>query len=201
MYVDEDGRLASRYDKMHPVMFGEYVPLGDWLPWIYDWMPIGSGLTPGIRPVAVEVEGISLVPSICFENTVPHLIAEQLRQVEAEGGTADALITLTNDGWFWGSSILDLHRTCAVFRAVENRRPMLVVANTGISAEIGLTGRIHQQAPVRENALLVVEVHRHPLWMGSWYTRHGDWFAAGCFLATIPLWGAGWWVRRQQPAA
>ncbi len=48
----------------------------------------------------------------------------------------DVLVNLTNDGWFWGSSILDLQLDCAVLRAVELRRPFLVAANTGFSAWI-----------------------------------------------------------------
>lgn len=95
------------------------------------------------------------------------------------------LITLTNDGWFWGSSILDLHLTCGQFRAIENRRPMLIAANTGLTAEISPTGEIKQQGPRRETAVLVAEVgqNRH----FSLYTLAGDWFAAICLTATLGM--------------
>ncbi len=202
LYVDRQGNIAGRYDKMHPVMFGEYVPLGDWFPFIYDWMPIGGGLTPGTQPLAVDVGGVALAPCICFENTVPHLVARQVRQLQAAGQRVDALVTLTNDGWFWGSSILDLHLTCARFRAIENRRPMLVAANTGISAVIDHRGAVRQRGPVRANQLLVAELTPQadrPAGT-SWYTQHGDWFAAVCLGLPIPLCGAVWW-RRRRPAA
>ncbi|PQO32976.1 apolipoprotein N-acyltransferase [Blastopirellula marina] len=195
IHVGDQGTIVTRYEKTHPVMFGEYVPFGDWFPFVYDWLPIGGGLTPGKGPIVVDVEGVNLVPCICFENTVPHLVAGQIRTLNAEGEKVDALVTLTNDGWFWGTSILDLHLTCARFRAVENRRPMLVAANTGISAAIDAQGKIGQYAPIRKTSFLVAEVTPtdRPL---SFYTRFGDWFAAGCLLLTLPLVIAGVFFRR-----
>ncbi len=186
IHVGDEGTIVTRYEKTHPVMFGEYVPFGDWFPFVYDWLPIGGGLTPGNGPVVVDVDGVNLVPCICFENTVPQLVAGQVRTLDAAGEKVDALVTLTNDGWFWGTSILDLHLTCARFRAVENARPMLVAANTGVSAVIDAQGKVQQYAPIRKTTYLVAEVHRtsRPL---SPYTRLGDWFAAGCLLLTTPL--------------
>jgi len=144
--------------------------------------------------VVVDVEGVSIVPCICFENTVPQLVAGQVRQLHAEGHDVDALVTLTNDGWFWGSSILDLHLTCARFRAIENRRPMLVAANTGISAVIDPSGHLSQYTPVRKTTYLVTEIFptNRPL---THYTRYGDWFAGSCLILTIVGAIAGWIVR------
>jgi len=185
IHVDQSGKIVGRYNKMHPVMFGEYVPFGEWMPLVYQWLPISSGLTPGDAPTAIHAQGITICPSICFENTVPHLVRRQLLQLTEQGQEIDLLLTLTNDGWFWGSSILDLHLTCARFRAIENRRSMLVVANTGITAEIDLHGKIVKQAAKRKVATLVAEVV--PAKTGlSWYTTHGDWFALVCFCLSIP---------------
>lgn len=184
IYVGPEGTIETKYDKMHPVMFGEYVPLGDYFPFVYDWLPIGGGLTPGQGPIAVDVKGVSLVPCICFENTVPQLVAAQVRELHEQGQKVDALVTLTNDGWFWGSSILDLHLTCARFRAVENGRPMLVAANTGISAQIDDSGRVVQHAPVRQNSYVIAEIFPTKRSL-TLYTRYGDWFAAACLVLTI----------------
>lgn len=184
IYVGPEGTIETKYDKMHPVMFGEYVPLGDYFPFVYDWLPIGGGLTPGQGPIAVDVKGVSLVPCICFENTVPQLVAAQVRELHEQGQKVDALVTLTNDGWFWGSSILDLHLTCARFRAVENRRPMLVAANTGITAQIDSTGQLVQFAPIRQTSFVVTDVFPTKRSL-SLYTRYGDWFAAACLVLTI----------------
>ena len=194
IHVGREGAIVNRYDKVHPVMFGEYVPFGDYVPFVYDWLPIGGGLTPGKGPVAIDVEGVSLVPCICFENTVPQLVAGQVRELHEQGHDVDALVTLTNDGWFWGSSILDLHLTCARFRAIENRRHMLVAANTGISAVVSPSGRLSQYSPVRKTTYLVTEIYPtdRPL---THYTRYGDWFAGGCLALTIVGAFVGWLMR------
>ncbi|MEX0794635.1 MAG: apolipoprotein N-acyltransferase [Pirellulaceae bacterium] len=185
LFTNAEGEVAARYSKMHPVMFGEYVPGGQWFPWLYEMTPMGGGLTPGTEPLAIPIGEVTVVPNICFENTVPHLIRRQLRTLAAQGHSPDVLITLTNDGWFWGSSILDLHLTCGQFRAIENRRPMLIAANTGLTAEISPTGQIRQQGPRRETAVLVAEVGKNRHF--SLYTLAGDWFAAICLTATLGM--------------
>ena len=88
------------------------------------------------------------------------------------------LVNLTNDGWFWGSSELDMHLACGVFRAVECRKPFLIAANTGFSAWIDADGRIIEKGPRRSTATLLAEVridHRK-----SWYLYYGDWPAGIC---------------------
>ncbi|GAA4431022.1 apolipoprotein N-acyltransferase [Bremerella cremea] len=198
IHVGPRGTIDARYEKVHPVMFGEYVPGGDYVPWVYDLLPIGGGLTPGKGPVAIDVDGVNLVPCICFENTVPHLVADQVRQMDQAGIPVDALVTLTNDGWFWGSSILDLHLACARFRAVENRRPMLVAANTGISAVIDSQGKLLQYSPTRKTTYLVADVAPTVRPISS-YTKNGDWFAGLCLVLTIIGAIAGWVVSRRPP--
>ena len=75
----------------------------------------------------------------------------------AEGREPDVLVNLTNDGWFWGSSELDMHLACGVFRAVECRKPLLIAANTGFSAWIDGDGRIQEQGPRRAAGVIVAE--------------------------------------------
>ncbi len=75
----------------------------------------------------------------------------------AEGKEPDILVNLTNDGWFWGSSELDMHLACGVFRAVECRKPFLIAANTGFSAWIDGDGRIRRQGPRRAKDVIVAE--------------------------------------------
>jgi apolipoprotein N-acyltransferase len=185
LLFDKQGELRGRYDKMHPVMFGEYLPLGEWLPWLYALTPLHGGLTAGTAPQAFDVAGLRLSTCICFENTVPHLIRSGVQRLIAEGTPPDALVALTNDGWFWGSSLLDLHLTCGVFRAVENRVPMLIAANTGFSAWIDRLGRIRARAPRRQEGIVVAELsHRPP---ESLYLRIGDAFGFSCVAASALL--------------
>ncbi len=177
-HITPSGEVAARYDKMHRVMFGEYVPFGELFPWIYQFTPLGGGLTPGARPEAFEVAGLRLAPSICFESTVPHLIRGHIVELTRRGQAPDILVNNTNDGWFWGSSILDLHLACGVFRAVEHRTPMLIAANTGLSAWIDGNGHIQAEGARFEEAILIADVR--PDLRKSFYTWFGDWLAAAC---------------------
>ena len=83
-----------------------------------------------------------IAPNICYETVLPQVIRRQVNALAAEGREPDILVNLTNDGWFWGSSELDMHLACGVFRAVECRKPLLVAANTGFSAWIDGDGNI-----------------------------------------------------------
>lgn len=164
-------------------MFGEYVPFGKWLPWLYRLTPMSDGLTVGQQPQVFTVRNVRLSPTICFENTVPQLMRRQLNQLIARGENPDVLVTITNDGWFWGSSLLDVHLACGVFRAIELRRPLLIAANTGFSASIAATGRVTVQGPRRDRAVIHTQLTLPPTPPSSLYARWGDWFAGLC-LAT-----------------
>jgi apolipoprotein N-acyltransferase len=197
LLLDPQGNVVSRYFKMHLVMFGEYIPFGRIFPLLYRITPISAGFTPGSEPVAFVTPQAKLAPSICFESTVPHLIRRQVAQLRRRGQAPDALVNVTNDGWFWGSSLLDLHLACGVFRAVENRLPFLVAANTGLSASIGQDGRIEQQGPRRARTVLFSRP-RSAAWT-NWYAWWGD-LPAGCclvFCFALSIVGAVIWVRRR----
>ena len=192
--ADENGQIISRYHKMHAVMFGEYIPFAGWFPWIYDVIPIG-GMTEGDKPVAARVKELAFSPSICFESTVPHLIRKQVLELKKQGTPPDVLVNLTNDGWFHGSSILDLHLRCGIYRAIENRRPLLIAANTGISAHIDGSGRMLVRGPKRQPQILVANVQpdgRTPL-----YHTVGDWPAWACLAASSLLLVVGLILRRR----
>ncbi len=156
-----DGQVVSRYFKNHRVMFGEYVPFSEWFPMLQQWSPIGRGLTAGTKATSFKIEGITFSPNICFESTVPHLIRRQVNQLANRGDEPDALINITNDGWFYGTSCLDFHLACNVFRAVEMRKTNLVCANTGFSAEIDPAGRKRQTGPRRATCTLRAKVGIH----------------------------------------
>jgi apolipoprotein N-acyltransferase len=148
--IGNDGLIESRYYKNHLVMFGEYVPLSNWFPIIKKLSPIGGGINAGTEPVVITKNEINLSPNICFESTVPHFIRWQVNTLAKQGQEPDVLINMTNDGWFFGTSCLDLHLACNVFRAVEMRKTSLVCANTGLSAEIDPCGRLLQTGGRRE---------------------------------------------------
>lgn len=197
LLVAPSGEVVSRYYKMHRVLLGEYIPLGDTFPALYGLLPIGRGLTPGKSPVSFTVQGVRMSPSICFESTVPHLLRNQFTRLQRQGTAPEVLVNLTNDGWFWGSGILDMQLACAVFRAVELRRPMLVAANTGITAWIDSAGEIRQELPRREEGFVVADVR--PEKRTSLYQQLGDLFAWICLGGSMfVLLHAVWerWAQR-----
>ncbi|MBI2826766.1 MAG: apolipoprotein N-acyltransferase [Planctomycetia bacterium] len=192
--VDATGEIQGHYDKMRPVMFGEYVPLAGHWPWLYRLTPLESGLDAGLAPQSLAVGGVRIAPDICFETLLPHFIRGQVAELAAQGVEPDVLVNLTNDGWFWGSSELDLHLMAGAFRAVECRKPLLIAANTGFSAVIDGDGRILEQGPRRATGVLVRDV---PLdTRRSTYVRCGDWGAGLCLAAAVALAGVGGWRRR-----
>jgi len=172
LLADPQGEIVGRYYKMRPVIFGEYVPFGDVIPALYELFPLPNGLSRGSTPVAWRVGNLRLSPSICFESTMPHLLRWHVAQLTRQGSPPDVLINLTNDGWFWGSSILDIQLNCAVLRAIELRRPFLIAANTGFSAWIDGNGSIRAQGPRRATGVLLAEVV--PDARRSLYARWGD---------------------------
>jgi apolipoprotein N-acyltransferase len=196
LLIAPDGRVVDRYFKVHRVMFGEYVPLADTFPWIYRFVPLTHGLTPGDGPRVFEIVGVRLAPSICFESTVPHLIRRQIVALRNSGTPVDAVVSVTNDGWFWGSSILDLHLACAVFRAAEHRIPVVIAANTGFSAHIDSTGSILNQGPRRDEDIIYAEVGTTDA--VTWYQTVGDLPALMCLLFCLAVAVIGLAGRRSE---
>ncbi len=184
VFVAPDGQVLDHYEKMHLVPFGEYVPFADRFPWLQGLTPLPISIDAGERPAAFGLKGCRISPNICYETVLPHVIRRQVNTLAAEGREPDILVNLTNDGWFWGSSELDMHLICGVFRAVECRKPLLIAANTGFSAWIDSDGRIVEQGPRREPRVIIarprLDQHRE-----SWYLRHGDWFAGTCLFGCV----------------
>ncbi len=185
VYLGSAGEILGRYDKMHLVMFGEYIPLGDIFPALYRFTPLVDGLTPGKEAVIYDVGGYHLTPSICYETVLPHVIRRHLLMLEQGGTEADVLVSQTNDGWFWGSAALDMHMICGIFRAIEFRKPLLIAANTGFSASINSDGFIEDRGDRRTVDTLVVRPRMDR--RESFYLYAGDWFAWLCAACVIGL--------------
>ncbi|MDA1163516.1 MAG: apolipoprotein N-acyltransferase [Planctomycetota bacterium] len=202
--------ISSRYDKIHRVIFGEYTPLKDELPFLAAMSPLASsgGLSKGEAAKVFRYGGWNLAPIICFEDTVPHLVREIAHGAEASNQSIDVFVNQTNDGWFKGSSELNQHLITASFRAVETRTPLVRAVNTGISAVIDGDGVliepnvfINGDAETREesvstmrdpatgelrkslNAAVIADVPLDS--RSSFYVEHGDWFAQGCCVGAI----------------
>jgi apolipoprotein N-acyltransferase len=193
--VDRDGKLVGTYDKMHRVMFGEYIPFADWIPYLYQITPLTGGIVAGAEPAALKLDGkYCFSPNICYETAIPHVIRRQVATLENRGEHPTALVNLTNDAWYWGSSELDMHLACDVFRAVETRVPLVIAANGGISASIDRTGRVRAKCGKQTSEVLIADIE--PGYMPSWYVRFGDWFAGVCLFACIFFGMVDWRARR-----
>lgn len=185
--VAPDGRLAAKYDKRHLVMFGEYVPLTKWLPFLKWFTPVGSGFTPGTGPARFVIShperSTTFSPLICFEDLLPQLARE------SAAGDVDVLINLTNGGWFGESAQQWQHAANAVFRAVETGRPLVRCTNNGLTCWVDSRGRVHDAgfdgvSDIHSAGFKIVNV---PIGVReqTFYLKYGDWFAWLCSAATL----------------
>lgn len=190
LFIPEDAQqvsLEDAYHKMILVPFGEYVPLvkplRKWFPGIDSWMPINSQ-DAGTRPVAIPVrlsdgETLHASLSICFESVLGRLTRRQIATLRQTGTEPDCIINLTNNGWFRHSHETRLHLACGVFRAIENRKPLLVAANYGISASITSNGQILGELPVGQEGVLFAQIQKD--------ARRTSFTAWGGFFLWLPL--------------
>ncbi|NOZ39631.1 MAG: apolipoprotein N-acyltransferase [Planctomycetes bacterium] len=193
IFINKQGELVGTYDKMHRVIMGEYVPFAEWIPWLAMLTPITGSVSAGQHPQAFEVDEFIYCPNICYETTVPHLIRRQVRELAAADASPDVLVNLTNDAWFWGSSELDMHLACGIFRAIEMRLPLVIAANGGLSAYVDPFGNVRQVTPRQETATLLVDLPKRPAAGLTFYARWGDWFAGVCVVCCMVLGVVGWW--------
>lgn len=196
--INPQGALAAKYDKRRLVIFGEYVPLARWLPFLKFFTPIEGGFTRGREPIPFELDRprAKVAVLICFEDVFPHLAREYV------AADTDFLVNLTNDGWFGESAEQWQHAANAVFRAVENGLPLVRCTNNGLTCWIDAAGRMHEvwfgDSPDIYGAGF--KTARIPLRAGerrrapTFYTRHGDWFGWSCVVLAVGL--AGWQLAR-----
>ena len=195
VFLDEKDEVASHYFKMHLVMFGEYIPGASAFPFLYQLGPVAGGLTPGEQPMVIQAGGLKFAPNICFESTIPRVIRAQVRDLKQAGDEPDVLVNLTDDGWFWGSSALDCHFATHVFRAIENRKPVVVAANTGFSAVVTGRGEVAMRGPRRSEATLLAKIQGESL--QSPYFWLGDWPAFLCAMVVVGVMVIGGWLHRR----
>ena len=187
--VDHQGEMHGTYDKMHRVPFGEYIPFDEWFPSLYRLTPLTGGIQAGAAPSAMRLGGVNYAVNICYETAVPHLIRRHVVDLSELGHQPDVLVNLTNDAWYWGSSELDMHLACGVFRAVEMRTPLVIAANGGLSAHIDSYGEVQQVSGRQQPQVVLANVSirsRRGTHL-TLYARWGDWFAGICVICCVLL--------------
>ena len=167
------GRVIGRYDKVHLVPYGEYVPLKRFFPFIKKLTAGVGDFSSGPGPMPMDFEHGAIGTIICFEAIFPELS----RGAVMKGATV--LINITNDAWFGKSAAPYQHFGMAVLRAVENRVFLLRAANTGISAVVDPAGRVRHKTRLFEKDLLTDTIGLKG-GLVTIYTRYGDVFAYLC---------------------
>ncbi len=173
--------VRERYDKIHLVPFGEYMPLS-WL------LPLGPGIAAREADYSagdtMTVMSLPHCPRfsvlICYEAIFP-----ELARLAVNKG-AEMLLNITNDGWFGRSGAPYQHLAMAGMRSVENRVWLVRAANTGISAAFDPTGRMVRQIPLDKQGFFIVRVSAHT-GAETFYSRFGDVFAWVCVLICVVL--------------
>lgn len=177
--IAPDGSTVGRADKVHLVPFGEYVPLAKLLPFVKKMVQGIGDFSPGTDILPLQAPACKAGILICFEGIFPEISREYV----VKG--ADLLINITNDAWFGDSSAPYQHLSMTVFRAVENRVPLVRSANTGVTAVIDSRGHIRGMTELFREALLTGTVK-----LGSersFYTARGDLFAWFCLLSSLAV--------------
>jgi apolipoprotein N-acyltransferase len=177
--INEEGLQIAQYDKIRLMPFGEYVPLPAWLPGASLITGMVGDFTPGSQYTLMPVGNLKVGVFICIESAYPWVA----RRLTSEG--ADVLINISNDGYLGPTAVMQQHLANVVVRAVENGRPLLRVANTGLSADILFNGLIEDQTTGFQ-----VEVRKWGLSKQSsdtFYTRYGDVFVYVCVLLTMGI--------------
>lgn len=175
--VDAGGQWQARYDKVHLVPFGEYLPF----PSLFSF---AGGLTQevgrferGVSRAPLDAAGIKLGVFICYESVFP----DEVRQFAKDG--AQVFVNISNDGWYGDSGAYAQHLNQTRMRAIENNRWILSAADTGVTASIDAWGRVAARIPRKQRAALVAPYALTSV--TTFYTRHGDWFAYACAIISL----------------
>ncbi len=172
--VNPQGEWVGRYDKVHLVPFGEYLPF----PQVFAF---AGGLTKevgefqrGTSRAPLDAGGERLGMFICYESIFP----DEVRQGPLQG--AQVLVNISNDGWYGDSGAWKQHLQQTQMRAIENNRWLLAATNTGMTASVDPYGRIVAATPRKVRTALAAPYALSTV--TTFYTRHGDWFAYLCAI-------------------
>ena len=172
VFVGANGAVAGRYDKIHLVPFGEYVPYRNLLFFANHLTRQVGDFTRGHERTVFRADGHTFGVFICYES----VFADEVRFFAKNG--AQVLVNLSDDGWYGDTSAPWQHLNMARMRAIENDRWILRDTNNGVTTAIDPEGRVTVSAPRHTLASLVARYgYRSDL---TFYTRYGDVFAYLC---------------------
>jgi apolipoprotein N-acyltransferase len=172
-----DGTVSGRYDKVHLVPYGEYVPLRRLFPFIGKLVAGVGDFKPGKGFYPLTIDGLRLGVLICYEGILP----EAARAYKRE--KSHLLVNITNDAWFGRTSAPYQHLSMTVFRAIESRLYLVRAANTGVSAIIDPKGEILSRTEIFERTTLTGDVKI--IDEKTCYAAYGDVFVYLCAIALL----------------
>ncbi|HVN92620.1 MAG TPA: apolipoprotein N-acyltransferase [Terracidiphilus sp.] len=184
---DATGQLVGRYDKIHLVPFGEYIPFQNLLTFAHKLTGRVSSFTRGSTHRVFLLANQNQEKHrygvfICYEA----VFADEVRHLALNG--AEVLVNISDDGWYGDTSAPWQHLNMARMRAVENRRWLLRDTNNGVTAAIDPYGRVRQSIPRHQvDALPAQFGFRDDV---TFYTAHGDVFVWLCAILSIGV--VGW---------
>ncbi len=177
LIMDPQGHAIGRYDKVHLVPFGEYVPFHDLLGFVSKLTREVGNFSRGTERKVFDLNGTRAGVLICYESVFPN----EVREFTANG--AQVLINISDDLWYGETGAPFQHLQMARMRAVENHRWLLLATNNGTTASIDPFGRIVKQAERNVRTALVVPFA--PLNESTFYSRNGDVFAWVCVIISF----------------
>jgi apolipoprotein N-acyltransferase len=140
--LDEKGAPVGRYDKTLLLAFGEYIPGGDLFPILYKWLPFISHFSRGPGPGIIVWNNLKIGVQVCYEGLYPWFTTDLVDQ------GSQILFNATNDSWFGENFEPEQHLYMTAARAIEYRRPLLRVTNTGVTTAVLPNGQFLERSPV-----------------------------------------------------
>jgi apolipoprotein N-acyltransferase len=177
LVTDPHGNMVGRYDKIHLVPFGEYVPFQNLLFFANKLTREVGDFARGSQRKVFDLGGTHAGIFICYESVFP----EEVREFTANG--AQVLINISDDLWYGETGAPAQHLQMARMRAVENHRWVLLATNNGTTASIDPLGRVVKQAPRNVRTALVAPFA--PQTESTFYSRNGDMFAWACVIISL----------------
>jgi apolipoprotein N-acyltransferase len=188
---NSDGSYLGRYDKIHRVPWGEYVPYEQFFAFAGKLVSGVGSMEAGTEHKLFQLNGHRVGIFICYES----IFGDEVRQFVLNG--AEVLVNISDDGWYGDSGAPWQHLDMARMRAIENDRWILRDTNTGITTAIDPHGRGAFTTPRHLRAAFAFPFDYRS--GTTFYTRHGDWFAWLCAIITIALFGTGFFRWNSRP--
>jgi apolipoprotein N-acyltransferase len=177
LVVDPQGHAIGRYDKIHLVPFGEYVPFKSLLFFADKLTREVGDFARGKERKVFDLSGSRAGVVICYESIFP----DEVREFAANG--AQVLVNISDDGWYGETGAPFQHLQMARMRAIENQRWILVSTNNGVTASIDPYGRVIKRAERNVRTTLVAPYSLQP--ETTFYSRYGDLFAWICVVISL----------------